>query len=501
VSPKPRLRFSLMTDSKGSATFSAADSDGHLFSESDEGGDELLRIIKGFGNDFKQSLSAEVHDPSLEALNDFPCCKGYLSKDPRKTECLLLASLGYLETARNLLLWSHHFISLVILSSSVSLPAAASASFATLLMMTVYLPLRRGLPSVLRLALEEASLNNGGNEERDMWLRGAVIVAFPWLLFVSFVWGLGVGPMASAFSSSGRNVAEVSRFAHFSVGWVWLEVFLDILRTYLYARRVYGLRVGDVIINGITTPLLALGFVIHGHGIVSLPLSISVANTLRLVILLVGAAFTGKLPSLISSPYVLVHMGGGGASGRRRMLFRRGVRGRMAHDHHSLINSNAAFDDSSSEEAEYGVRSVKEAVWRLGKAAIIDGFTRSTWRTHSPFVILGIMAWKLGDAEMAAFGLLLSGTYTLLAISNHPGLSKATENRIRHYNRRAQPGFTVGAIRSAFIMAGGGAACLAILAAIVTTAAERPQQENGSTDSIANKFRKALETSSWAAAG
>jgi len=111
------------------------------------------------------------------------------------------------------------------------------------------------------------------------------------------------------------------------------------------------------------------------------------------------------------------------------------------------------------------------------------------------------MAWKLGDAEMAAFGLLLSGTYTLLAISNHPGLSKATENRIRHYNRRAQPGFTVGAIRSALIMAGGGAACLAILAAIVTTAAERPQQENGSTDSIANKFRKALETSSWAAAG
>uniref|UniRef100_A0A7S3Z9G9 Protein RFT1 homolog n=1 Tax=Lotharella globosa TaxID=91324 RepID=A0A7S3Z9G9_9EUKA len=452
---------------------------GFLISESSEGGDELLRIIRGFGNDFEPTPGVpEVStsgDNEMEMEGYPSCCIPKRAEGPR-AECWVLVALGCLDTLWAQHLWVLHLIGLVLLCAYVPVSDVAAAVLATFLMMAFYLPLRRGLPAALRTACAKATAENNPND-RDDWLRGALVLLFPTLLSVSLIWLLAVGELAHGISTRDRPVEKVTRFAGLSVLWVWPEAILDVLRVYLQSKRAIRISLVDVLLGCIVMPPMTVALLNHGMGVIALPLAKAASHALRLIVLVTAAGVSGQLPPMCSTTrwHLLPS-----APRPRRIPTRRGN-----------IQGGPSNDDSSSP----ALQGVPHAMVLLGKQTLITGFLRS-WRADAPLLIVGVLAWSLGNASMVAHGILLAVTMILITVSGHPGLARAAEARIRQYMLRNQP----SAARAVHWVAMSSAAIVAAVVSLVSALVVSVSvDESGTSDGSA--AWAAAAGSVWAAAG
>ncbi|GAB5357387.1 hypothetical protein AAMO2058_000370400 [Amorphochlora amoebiformis] len=399
--------------------------EGFLMSESSEGGDELLRIIRGFGNEFDQAQSfPTIITGTNEPRDALPCC--CVRKEGERGDCTSLFATGYVGAILSFEHWMNHFAALCLLSKYTNISNVAAAAFSTSLMSVFYLPIRRGFPTALREACIKSQPYTPV-DERNLWLQGIMILLVPILTAVSLAWGFGIEPLARVLSKTGRPIEEIARFAHFSILWLWPAAFLDCLWMYLYAKQIQTLRVIDAAISLVVPMLLTWAVLSQGSGIVGVPLALAASYSIRLIVMLTLGCIQGsiELPCNFSS-WQLLPSTAPRRYGRPSLSSRAGLLNRS-------INSTPG-----ATEVDEGPVNFFHAAFKLAPNAIIMGIVQS-WKRDSALLMVSIFAWALGDVQMAAHGIVLSGMFMIVTSTGHPGLSKSIEDAVRHYWNRAQP--------------------------------------------------------------
>eukprot|EP00468_Gymnochlora_sp_CCMP2014_P012253 CAMPEP_0167749782 /NCGR_PEP_ID=MMETSP0110_2-20121227/5612_1 /TAXON_ID=629695 /ORGANISM="Gymnochlora sp., Strain CCMP2014" /LENGTH=465 /DNA_ID=CAMNT_0007635001 /DNA_START=117 /DNA_END=1511 /DNA_ORIENTATION=+ len=405
-------------------------SEGVLMSESSEtGGDELLRIIRGFGSQFTQRSSIDSDMSEEQDIKEEIKCCGFSRKARRRGELEQIISIGYIDAMWALQIWLNYALALWLLMHFVDTHAVAAAAIATPMMFILYLPVRRGLPTALKRMMLRYPVQSELAKSRLVCC--AIVLGGSLLIIISVWWLFGVPVVLGVLSGTGRNIEQIIRFAQFSVLWLWPEVIIDILRVQFYVRRVHSIRLVDSIIAFVFPPLLMVAILYQGVGIEAMPLSLALAGGIRLLVLFTSSCAAGHLAH-ICFPFI---------NSNSWQLLPSDPRPRRNSVARLIVPSDQESRGSinrTPQRAAPGNESFGELSTELAKDMLMEGGIKS-WRTDAPMLLVSLIAWDLkSDTKMAAHALLIAIVYVAMNICGFPGIARATELRIKYHKSRGQ---------------------------------------------------------------